>query len=159
MYGGAGESITYITTADFVFNYSSNSQFLLDSLTAATPATHGGFDSSILRVLVNGVETYDRSFASLYDWRDFFLIAGGAVDIGAFLAGGLADVEIIFALTADSNGKRIPVRLRLRHRAGGAGVGDAVAGHADPFCLRSRRLRSAPLAQKAAGGGAGGMIK
>ena len=110
VYGGAGESRTYITTADFVFNYGSNSKFLLniDADLASGPAGHVGFDSSHLRVLVNGVETYDRSFASLTDWESLFFPgghAGSAIDIGALLSGGLADVEIIFALTASSSSK------------------------------------------------------
>ena len=60
VYGGAVESHTYITTADFVFNYGANSQFLLT--VSGDKATNGGFDSSILRVLVNGVETYREIF-------------------------------------------------------------------------------------------------
>ena len=57
VYGGAGESLTYITTADFVFNYSSNSEFLLDihRRLGERPRGHVGFNSSVLRVLVNGV--------------------------------------------------------------------------------------------------------
>ena len=98
VYGGVGESITYTTTADFSFNYSANSQFRLAF--GGDAAVNIGFNSSFLRILVNGVETYERSFASLTDWENFFF--AGPADIGTLRAGGLADVEIIYALTASS---------------------------------------------------------
>jgi hypothetical protein len=110
VYGGAVESHTYVTTADFVFNYSANSEFLLDVTGNMATGVTGkvGFDSSILRVLVNGVETYQRSFASFDDWENFFFpggLAAGPIDIGLLLAGGFADVEVVFDLTASSSSK------------------------------------------------------
>jgi hypothetical protein len=101
VYGGTGEPITYTTTADFRFNYAANSQFRLSI--GGDTAINGGFDSSVLRVLVNGVETYEKSFATLADWESVFFpggLFGGAIDIGALVTGGIADVEIDYVLTA-----------------------------------------------------------
>jgi hypothetical protein len=103
VYGNTGQSATYTTTANFSFNYGANSEFRLAAGLAA--AIGVGFDSSDLRVLVNGVETFDKSFATYADWVDFFFIPTGGlnpVDIGVFLPGGLADVELIYTLTASS---------------------------------------------------------
>jgi hypothetical protein len=105
-YGGTGESLTYTTTVDFKFNYGANSQFRL--AVSGDTAINGGFDSSVLRVLVNGVETYQKSFATLADWTNLFFpggLFGGPINIGALVAGGLADVEIDYTLTASSAGR------------------------------------------------------
>ncbi len=120
VYGGAGKSLTYITTADFVFNYSSNSEFLLDIIgnSASGPAGTWAFNSSVLRVLVNGVRPTEI-FASLAEWESVFFpggLAGGPIDIGALLSGGLADVEIIFALTADSSSSSSSITPSARCR-------------------------------------------
>ena len=150
VYGGTGESITYTTTADFKFNYAANSQF---GLAIGGDTAINGFDSSVLRVLINGVETYERTFANVADWESVFFpggLFGGAIDIGALVAGGLADVEIDYSLTAHSR-RRVPIRLRLRRRGGGGGFGDAIARRATSLRDRPRRLGSAPLAQEAEG--------
>jgi hypothetical protein len=109
VYGGAGESHTYLTTADFVFNYNSDSSFLLDVTgdLASGPPGSVGFDSSVLRVLVNGAETYERSFGSVADWQGLFFPggAGGPINVGSLVTGGFADVEILFALTTSSSSK------------------------------------------------------
>jgi hypothetical protein len=104
VYGGAGESITYTTTANFRFDYGANSQLRL--AVGGDAAINAGFDSSELRVLIDGVQSYDKSFATLSDWESLFFPGGGPgipIDIGALLAGGLADVEIIYTLEASSN--------------------------------------------------------
>jgi hypothetical protein len=104
VYGNTGKSTSYTTTADFSFNFVANSQFQL--FVGGDAAINVGFDSSNLRVLVNGVETYDRSFASFSDWASFFFpggLIGAPVDIGDFLAGGLADVELVYTLSESSS--------------------------------------------------------
>jgi hypothetical protein len=104
VYGGAGESLTYTTAAHFNFNYAANSQLRL--AIGGDAAINTGFDSSELEVLIDGVESYDRSFATLSDWESFLFPGGGPnvpIDIGTLLAGGMADVEIVYTLVASSN--------------------------------------------------------
>jgi len=67
-----------------------------------------GSTPRFLRVLVNGVETFGKSFATITDWTNFFFpgnLAVGPTDIGALVAGGLADVEIDYVMTASSAGQ------------------------------------------------------
>ena len=103
VYGNTGKSTTYTTTADFNFSYAANSELRLAVGLAA--AIDVGFDSSELRVLINGVESYDKSFATYSDFVNFFIVPTGGltpVDIGDLLPAGLADVELTFALTESS---------------------------------------------------------
>jgi hypothetical protein len=94
-YGGQGEALTYQTTADFKFNLSNNSPFLLGL--ESQGSLGAGFDTAMLEVSVDNFLAYQRSFISLADAQRFF--TDDTINLG-FQPGGLEDVKLVFDLTS-----------------------------------------------------------
>jgi hypothetical protein len=117
-YGGQGESLTYQTTANFKFNYAAG-DFLLGL--ESQGSLGAGFDSAILEVFVDTFRAYERSFTSLADAQAFF--TDNPIDIG-FQRGGLADVQIVYDLTAS----QISSGFQFDYAFGTAAVPGPIAG-------------------------------
>ena len=132
-YGGAGEPLTYVTTANFDFNLKANSTIALGLLSETSLGN--GFDSASLQVFSNGNQIADYMFTNLAAAQAFF--TDDVVSLGKS-GGGLTDVELIFDQTASSGegfGFNYAVGTTKTGGGGVSGVPGPIAGGGLPGVL------------------------
>jgi hypothetical protein len=96
-YGGAGQSLTYVESANFMFN-AAGGTLLIDLLNNASLGK--GFDSAAFQISLNGNVVYNQSFIDLAFAQAFF--SNDLLNIQ--LANGLNDVSLTFDETMSSYG-------------------------------------------------------
>ena len=89
--GGTGASLTYQTSANFVFNAIGGGIFLIDPLSNFSLGS--GFDSALFQVLLNGSVFESHSFNNLASAQAFFS-PSNLIDIQ--LADGLNNIQLAF---------------------------------------------------------------
>ena len=94
-YGGTGQSLTYLESANFAVNGGIFGVDLLDSASLGT-----GFDSAVFKILLNGNIFENQTFTTVASAEAFF--SNNVINVP--LAAGLDNVQLAFNETMSSAG-------------------------------------------------------